>query len=186
MTILQTINIGNYENDGTGDDLRVAFQKVNNNFSNLSNDVTNAVNVGAGAGVFSQKSNTVLQFKSLHSSDDSVTFTQTTTDINMTAVARVANDPNPMLSNNLILNGFNIKSLNNLGHIESRIYDVDVQLLNYLVLILLSSGTTPFDLGTILTPAGKQSSLIYPLGYGIDLGSFINPTISYNLDFGKY
>ena len=29
---VQTINIGNAANDGTGDDLREAFIKVNNNF----------------------------------------------------------------------------------------------------------------------------------------------------------
>ena len=29
---LQTINVGNFANDGTGDDLRTAFIKVNQNF----------------------------------------------------------------------------------------------------------------------------------------------------------
>lgn len=40
---IQTINIGGYANDGTGDDLRTAFQKVNSNFTALQNDV-NVVN----------------------------------------------------------------------------------------------------------------------------------------------
>lgn len=35
MTI-QTINLGNYANDGTGDDLRTAFQKVNANFAEVA------------------------------------------------------------------------------------------------------------------------------------------------------
>ena len=35
MTIIQTINLGNYANDGTGDDLRAAFTKVNANFTEL-------------------------------------------------------------------------------------------------------------------------------------------------------
>ena len=34
MTI-QNINIGNIANDGTGDDLREAFRKVNENFDEL-------------------------------------------------------------------------------------------------------------------------------------------------------
>ena len=34
MTV-NTINIGNIANDGTGDDLREAFIKVNNNFLEL-------------------------------------------------------------------------------------------------------------------------------------------------------
>ena len=32
---IQTINIGTIANDGTGDDLREAFVKVNNNFAEL-------------------------------------------------------------------------------------------------------------------------------------------------------
>lgn len=34
---IETINLGNYANDGTGDDLRTAFQKVNDNFVTLNN-----------------------------------------------------------------------------------------------------------------------------------------------------
>jgi hypothetical protein len=42
MTIsLQAINIGDYANDGTGDDLRTAFAKVNLNFSTLEGDIAN-------------------------------------------------------------------------------------------------------------------------------------------------
>lgn len=36
------INIGAYPNDGTGDPLRVAFEKINNNFSNLFSTTYNA------------------------------------------------------------------------------------------------------------------------------------------------
>lgn len=66
---LQTINIGNVANDGTGDDLRGAFLKVNSNFSELDNKIIlsegQAENLGAGAGIFAQKSDNTLQFKSL-------------------------------------------------------------------------------------------------------------------------
>lgn len=37
------INIGAYPNDGTGDPLRVAFEKINNNFSNLFSTTFNTV-----------------------------------------------------------------------------------------------------------------------------------------------
>ena len=36
---IQTINIGQYANDGSGDDLRSAFTKVNANFALLGNDI---------------------------------------------------------------------------------------------------------------------------------------------------
>ena len=66
MTI-QTINIGNQVNDGLGDDLRTAFQKVNSNFSELSAQLTiTATNVGVtGSGVFKEKVGADLRFKKL-------------------------------------------------------------------------------------------------------------------------
>ncbi len=66
---LQTINIGNIANDGTGDDLREAFIKVNNNFTELNNSVLNVdvegQNLGTGQPIFAQKSDNTLQFKTL-------------------------------------------------------------------------------------------------------------------------
>lgn len=66
MTV-QTINIGNQVNDGLGDDLRTAFQKVNANFSSLSTEVTvTASNIGStGVGIFKQKTASNLEFKNL-------------------------------------------------------------------------------------------------------------------------
>jgi len=65
---LQTINLGSTANDGTGDDLREAFEKVIFNFADLdarSPEQTTASNLGAGAGIFAGISNADLQFKSL-------------------------------------------------------------------------------------------------------------------------
>ena len=66
---IQTINIGTIANDGTGDDLREAFVKVNSNFTELnarSTESTTVANLGsAGEGVFGQISGTELQFKKI-------------------------------------------------------------------------------------------------------------------------
>ncbi len=66
MTI-QTINIGNRVNDGLGDDLRTAFEKVNSNFVDLEQSLTiTASNTGStGAGIFKQKIGANLEFKNL-------------------------------------------------------------------------------------------------------------------------
>ena len=54
-------------NDGLGDDLRTAFQKVNANFSDLSAQLTiTASNVGnVGTGVFKEKIGADLKFRKL-------------------------------------------------------------------------------------------------------------------------
>ena len=71
MTITN-INIGTIANDGTGDDLREAFIKVNNNFAELdardpeSTTVSNRLtDTNSIKGLFYQKSGVDLQFKSL-------------------------------------------------------------------------------------------------------------------------
>lgn len=65
MTI-QTINIGNLVNDGLGDDLRTAFEKVNNNFSVLDTELSvSARNLGNGAAIFKERIGSELQLRSI-------------------------------------------------------------------------------------------------------------------------
>ena len=66
MTI-QPINIGNQVNDGLGDDLRTAFEKVNANFSSLAAELTVTVGTPSTTGVdlFKEKVGSELIFKSL-------------------------------------------------------------------------------------------------------------------------
>jgi hypothetical protein len=103
MTI-QTINIGNVVNDGLGDDLRTAFQKVNANFTELNAQLTiTASNVGtSGVGVFKEKVGTDLRFKKLISGTkmllnenaDTVTVNSTAPD----AFIRIDTDAGVMLA----------------------------------------------------------------------------------------
>jgi hypothetical protein len=67
MATIQTINIGNIVNDGLGDDLRTAFQKVNANFSELSAQLTITVGTAATTGIdiFKEKVGAELVFKGL-------------------------------------------------------------------------------------------------------------------------
>ena len=62
---IQTINIGSAANDGTGDDLREAFVKVNANFSELDQSaVQTAQNLGSSGGaVFKEQVSNVMSFR---------------------------------------------------------------------------------------------------------------------------
>ena len=65
---IQTINIGNYVNDGLGDDLRTAFQKVNANFADIDSRslISGGINVGtSGVGVFKGTNVDLFEFKKL-------------------------------------------------------------------------------------------------------------------------
>ena len=86
---VQLIKIGNTANDGTGDDLREAFVKVNANFNELDlrdDEQTTVSNLGAtGEGLFKEKVNYDLKFKKIIGGAG---LTLTATDDNIT----IAND----------------------------------------------------------------------------------------------
>jgi hypothetical protein len=84
---VQTINIGNIANDGTGDDLRAAFVKVNSNFNELDQRIVvqaDGANLGTGEGIFYVKDENNMQFKSLVAGDN-VTLTSTANEITINA-----------------------------------------------------------------------------------------------------
>jgi hypothetical protein len=61
---LEQINVGNTINDGTGEDLRDAFIKINQNFQEL--DILSATNLGtSGAEVYAGVTNGVANFRKL-------------------------------------------------------------------------------------------------------------------------
>lgn len=90
---IQQVNLGTYANDGTGDDLRTAFTKVNSNFSELDNlTIVGGTNLGAGSPVFASVvadagTGSKLSFRSLvagtniaiTNNSDTITFTTTGT-----------------------------------------------------------------------------------------------------------
>lgn len=75
---IQTINVGNLVNDGLGDDLRTAFQKVNANFAELSTTSTTTVsNIGAtGVGLFKRKVGSNLEFKKISAGEGFIQVTE--------------------------------------------------------------------------------------------------------------
>lgn len=84
---VKKINIGQLANDGTGDDIRTAFDKVNDNFEDLNARFPTAAtgeNLGpTGEGIFESASNSKLSFKKIIGGDN-VTLTASVTGITIT------------------------------------------------------------------------------------------------------
>lgn len=181
---IETINLGNYANDGTGDDLRTAFTKVNANFALLDSEaaINNGENLGAGAGLFKQASGASLQFKGLTSADTSVVITSTADSVNLQAKTKLSTDATPTLGADLSLNGYAIKAING-GDVQSNIYNLSVPTLHALVSLLLESNSLNVEMGTFGDPA---SATLDMNGNLTDGGGFIATPPANQLNFGEF
>lgn len=179
MTI-QTINVGSYSNDGTGDDLRSAFQKVNANFAALSNEVTIAdgSNLGSGVGVFAQRNAANLEFKSLTSLDESVEITSTSTTVNLKASASISQDANPTLGGNLNLNDHYVYG----GDVQTTVHGLDVPTMFGVFSLLLNTNQVNLELGTFGYPSAGNIDM-NGTGNINFLDSALNGT---EIDFGTF
>jgi hypothetical protein len=142
MATIQTINIGTYANDGTGDDLRTAFNKVNANFASVNTQTINTIsNLGSGTGVYSGLVSGNLEFKSLVAGAN----VSLSTDANTVTIASttwtLAQDPSPVLGNNLSLNSHNIVGTGNIG-ITGSITATNI------ISDITSAGTSSFNTAT--------------------------------------
>ena len=154
----QVINIGGYANDGTGDDLRTAFAKVNQNFSLINSElgVTSAANIGdTGEGVYSDKVDNILQFKKI-TGGGGVTVTSTDEAVIISALANVVDDTSPSLGGTLDLNGNNIVGT---GDVQSTVWGLAIRTIN--------------------------AQLQAATGEDLDFGTFTTPN-TVNLDFGTF
>lgn len=161
---IQLINVGNVANDGTGDDLREAFVKINQNFEELDlrdDEQTSVSNLGvAGEGIFAQKINYDLQFKKLVAG----------TDITLTSSANsITIDANGGLKTLLVTTDSGSKILNEIDSIN----------------ILGGTGVTTALVGDTLTINNAASELVTDttpeLGGHLDARTF-NITNVGNLD----
>lgn len=174
---LQFINIGGYSNDGTGDSLRDAFVKVNENFALLETGLTGAVNLGSGAGIYASKTSTNLEFKSLTSVDSSISIIPSDNSINLEANIVLEKDLAPKLGGNLNLNQHYIYG----GDVQTTVFGVNVPLLASFVAAAVESNILGLDLGTFTMPTGHDYSV---RGYDFEFGTFISPTTN-SFNFGN-
>ncbi len=178
MTI-ELINLGQYANDGTGDDLRTAFEKVNNNFTtlNLTLGVTNATNVGTGAQFYKAKTESTLQFRTLRSPNNSVTVTSSDNTVDLSVTTELSTDLTPVLGGDLNLNNNIIYN----GDTQTTVYGYSVPLVSGLLELILAGNTYTIDFGSFLSPTGGGNGGI-DLDFGeLDVDSFAN-----GIDFGTF
>ena len=116
MSILQ-VNLGNYANDGAGDDLRTAFTKANGNFNELDlTRVISADNLGSGAPIFKEKLANNLQLRTIKQGTRIiVNYSGEEITISTPAIAAIVEDTNPTLGGDLYLNNYNINGPGNIS-----------------------------------------------------------------------
>jgi hypothetical protein len=180
MTV-QTINIGNQVNDGLGDDLRTAFQKVNANFSELSTQLTITVGSAGDAGIslFKEKVGAELKFKNLISgtkmllddTGDTVIFNNTAPD----AFIRFDTDSGVMLASThqqITLAGTAAP-----GSVTSR-KDIEVtafgSTINFKTIIPVTDILTSYDFGSITGVYNNAMQVAYAAA-NIDFGTITLP-----------
>jgi hypothetical protein len=184
MATISTINIGNIVNDGLGDDLRTAFQKVNANFSSLNSALTvTASNLGdTGESVFKQIADNNLEFRKLVAGNK-ISLTTSVDNILISSTAPA---------------GFNRITTNN-GYVSAEDGllitvqgDPDIQ-------VTANQGTGVITVGTVL----DLNQILQVLDFGpvngaftnivqmntaaanIDFGTFVNPSL-FNIDLGTF
>ena len=180
---IQRIEIGGYANDGTGDDLRTAFNKVNANFTLLDSDaqINDGANLGTGTAVLKGKTGTILQFKTLTSTDTSVTLTATDNTVNLRANTRLSTDLTPALGGNLNLNNRDIVGA---GDVKASVYGIDLVALNAMMALLIESNNNiAVDFGSFNSPTGFDTNAN---GYTFDMGSFTGTQSANRFNFGTF
>jgi len=189
MTTIQTINIGSYANDGTGDDLRTAFNKVNSNFALLQTDsgIAGATNVGSGVGIWADKNLLNLEFKSLTSTGNSVAITSTSTTVNLESSTKLSNDTSPTAGGNINLNNHYIFG----GDTKTTVYGYDPRVDTVLLELLMDTNNLTVDMGTFNSPTGYETNPVVTYtsggsgGYSWDFGSGFS-LINNKINFGTY
>ena len=189
MTI-QTINIGNVVNDGLGDDLRSAFQKVNANFSDLSTQLTiTAVNVNdTGVGVFKEKVGAELRFKKLVSGTKMLlTDTDTSIVVNSTApdaFTRIDTDAGVMLASThqqITLAGTAAPgSVTSVKDIEVTAFGSTISIKT---IIPVTDILTSYDFGAITGTLNNSMQALFAVA-NIDFGTITLPS-RFDLDCGS-
>jgi hypothetical protein len=196
---LETIFAGTYANDGTGDDLRSAFRKVNNNFEALAPAILQGENLGSGAYRIFRGVDSVtktIQFNTI-AAGNNVGLTLVDGVLTISSTGGVLGN----LANNLNLNGHSIVGTGTVniegsitttgviraGDVQSTIWGIDVR--NLYLLVLLAAGQD-VDFGSFTVPTQgvlDMGSFMNSYGIGYDFGTYsVAPPDPNAYDFGSF
>jgi hypothetical protein len=145
------LNLGKYPNDGTGDDLYTAFDKIRQTFTLINSQlgVIDGENIGTGTGLYVSKVDNKLQFKTI-SGTGSVIVTSTADNISITAGSVVETDTSPSLGGDLDLSGNNVLGTGTpgtTGDVRATVWNIDVRDLSNQLYTLLNAPPEELDLG---------------------------------------
>jgi hypothetical protein len=190
---IQSINLGNIVNDGLGDDLRTAFQKVNANFSELSyiGNITAANTNNAGFGLFKEKidinGTSTLVFKTILEGSN-VIFEPLADTIKINSIdppafkSIVTDDENSVQAS--FSRDISIKGGIAPGGTQP---DIEVTSLGSAITIKslfpITETLTSYDFGLVSAPPRNIIDLLIQIA-NIDFGTIDTP-IGLNLDFGN-
>ena len=145
------LNVGAYANDGTGDDIRTAFQKIKSTFTLINTSLV--VTTGENIGTTGQDK---LQFKKI-TGTNGIVVSSTATSVNLAATNSVELDVSPRLGGNLNLNTHNIVGT---GDVQTTVYGLDIRVMNALLQLLNSTNNyVDLDLGSFTNPNQSQFDL---------------------------
>jgi hypothetical protein len=184
MATLQPINLGNQVNDGLGDDLRSAFQKVNANFASLNTELgirLTAINAAgtAGQGIVADGLGPEISFRNLIPGDkiilegfaDSIRINSTQADAFTRITTNSGNSISAEEYDQITIQGGKNVNVSDVGQVIT----VDTNLdLDYLF--------SSYDFGPI---SGNFANILqFALASSnIDFGTVTNPGY-FNIDFG--
>ena len=190
---IQPILIGNYSNDGTGDDLRTAFDKVNKNFAALNTGlvaVTSGANVGTGTGIYKDVNLTTLEFKSLTSANESVIITDQGNTIDLASSSALHTDPAPYLNADLDIQGYRIIDTLHTGDIQTTIYGISIPNLSAILGLVFAANKLSIDFGVNgnMVATGSANPSLDTKGTNLDCAgvNFADALLTNPLDFGTF
>jgi len=182
MATIQKINIGNIVNDGLGDDLRTAFQKVNANFATLNNDLTiTASNLGTvGETVFKQKNGLDLEFRRLVAGNK---ITITSNPDSLVISSTVGNSFQRLTTNSGYVDVDEYQYVTFQGNNNIQVTAVD-DVITVETVLDLNQILTVLDFGTVTAPFTNSVQMNTAIS-NTDLGTCANPSYI-NIDAGTF